>query len=53
MWMSPGGGSKEERTRSEERLVLVLSAMFEDSVKTSVAGIRLREVGKGTGEQVT
>lgn len=53
MWMSPGGESKEERTWSEKRLVLVLSAMCEDSTKTSVAGIRLREVGKATGEQVT
>lgn len=53
MWMSPGGGSKEERTWSEKKPVLVLSAMFEDSMKMNVAGIRLREVVKGTGEQVT
>lgn len=45
MWISGKGGFKKEKTWSEKRVVLEFSAMFEDSMETSVAGMRLREVG--------
>lgn len=35
----------EEDSREGDHGMLVLSAMFENSMGTSVAGIRLREVG--------
>lgn len=51
MWISQKGEFKEQGTQNEKKLVFALSVMFEDSMETSVARMRRREVGNEVTRQ--
>lgn len=51
MWISQKGELKKQGTQSEKKLVFEPSVVFEDCMETSVATMRLREVGNEVTRQ--